>query len=92
MTQRISDGGRVKDILEVNFNSRGNLMIGDLGLRPREPYQTSKRQIVRTITNLVERLSRTRRDCSYLVPMSGEEYNSYCQQMDSQIKSRDGMQ
>ena len=56
--QRTSDGGRINDVLEVNLNRYGNLMVGDLGLVPREPYQTSRRRIVKTIRDFYNPFSK----------------------------------
>ncbi len=72
--QRVSDGGRIDNILEVNINQRGHLVVGDLGLKPREPYRTSSWGIVKTITNLLTRLNNS---AVYLVPMGQQEYFDY---------------
>ena len=80
--ERSSNGGRTNDVLEIGTNRRGNIVIGDLGLRPREPYHDSKRQIYRAISNFTKRIWAAGRNCQYLVPMGQQEYFEYCQQRD----------
>jgi hypothetical protein len=86
--QRASDGGRNSDIIELGTDSRGRLIVGDIGLIPREPYRTSRWKIHKTLVNFYERVTSSGRSCAYLVPMGGEEYYSYCQWRDSQNKDK----
>ena len=73
------------DILELNIDMKGRLMVGDLGLVPREPYQVSKGKIIKTFQRFYERLSFSERSANYLVPMDMGEFHKYKSWKDSQV-------
>jgi hypothetical protein len=76
-TKRASKQEEISDILEIGINPGGKLQIGDLGLIPSQPYQTSKRKIVKTILDFYKRISSHERCGSYLVPMGQQEFYEY---------------
>ena len=81
--KRMSDGGRIDDVLEVGLISRKKIIVTDIGISPRPEYIQGVYRAGKAIQGFLLRLQASHRSPEYLVPMDNFEYRDYRDWKDS---------
>jgi len=82
-SNRMSNGGRINDVLEVGISSDEKIMVNDNGVRPHQPFIQGAYRAGKVIQRFLLRLRENHKSPQYLVPMDSSEYFDYCNWKDS---------